>query len=130
MMREEVERARRRAEQASDRNSGYHYESPLGKGFSFDPDNDFNPYSKRRDAASASSASASRQGMFSVEYEETHYYDLGSGDTARQVVSRQQVVRERMHERRMNRIERRQQQQQQQQPLQRQDEEATVCSIM
>jgi molecular chaperone DnaJ len=118
MMREEVERVRRRAEQASSRNSGYDYESPLGKGFSFSSENDHNPYSKR-------ARQGPPQGMFSVEYEETHYYDLGSSDTARHVVSSQQEIRERMHERRKNRIDRRRQQQ----PPQR-EEEATGCSIM
>lgn len=116
MMREEVERARRRAERASDRNSGYDYESPLGKGFSFASETDFNPYSKR-------ARQGPPQGTFHIEYEETHYYDLGSGDRARQMVSSQQVVRERMYERRKNRIERRQQQQQR-------EDEATGCSIM
>lgn len=118
MMREEVERARRRAERASERNSGYDYESPLGKGFSFHSQDDHNPYSKR-------ARQGPPQAMFSIEYEETHYYDVGSsdGNTTRRLVSRQEEIRERMYERRKNRIERQERRPQR-------EEEATGCKIM
>lgn len=120
IMREELERARRRAERASARNnSGYDYESPLGKGFSFHSENDHNPYSKR-----------ARQGpppqeMFSFEYEEAHFYDFGNshGHTARRIVGIQEEIRERMNERRKNRIPRQERQKQR-------EEEAMGCSIM
>ena len=121
MMKEEVERARRRAEKASSRKSGYQYESPLGKGFAFQSETDHNPYSKH-----------SRQGppprhwdedVF--EYEEAHYYDLGSTDrnNARRVVSRQEYVRERMEERRKNRPPRTS-------AATPREEEATGCVVM
>jgi DnaJ-class molecular chaperone len=118
MMRDEVERARRRAEAASSRNSGFHYQSPLGKGFSFTSEQDHNPYSKR----SKQGPRANRGGE-DLEYEEAHYYDLGSTDmnNARRVVSRQEYIRQRMHERRKNRPPR---------PQKPHEEEATGCHIM
>jgi len=118
MMRDEVERARRRAESASSRNSGYHYESPLGKGFTFTSEQDHNPYSKRAKQGPRANVS----GEEDLEYEEAHYYDLGSTDmnNARRVVSRQEYIRQRMYERRKNRVERKQPH----------EEEATGCTVM
>uniref|UniRef100_A0A7S2XKL5 J domain-containing protein n=1 Tax=Attheya septentrionalis TaxID=420275 RepID=A0A7S2XKL5_9STRA len=119
MMKEEVERARRRAEKASGRLSGFEYESPLGKGFTFSGSSsggaNTNPYSKR-----------SRQGPpppqggggGDIEYEEVHYFDMNSSDatSAKRVIRSREIVRERVQERRNNRTppeERRQHQQQQ-----------------
>ena len=121
-MREEVERARRRAEQASGRTTGYEYESKLGKGFSFHSEDDHNPYSKNPHQGPAANSTG-----FHVEYEEAHYYDLGSTDLkkARRVVGRQELVRQRMYERRKNRIER-----QKQEPQPQREEEAAGCTVM
>ena len=78
MMKEEIQRARRRAEAASPRRSGYEYTSPLGAGFSFDSGRpmreQMNPYSRR----------GKRQhdhivnGGIEIEYEEA-YIDMGAG---------------------------------------------------
>lgn len=118
MMQEEVERARKRYEAASKRfGSSYDYQSPLGPGFSFTSDQDTNPYSRK----------TTRQGPppkygDNIEYEEAHYYDLGSTDmtNARRVVSGHEWIRERMNERRKNRPPR---------PSSR-EEEATGCVVM
>ena len=66
-MREEVERARRRAEQASGRTGGYEYELKLGKGFAFQSEDDHNPYSKN-----PSQGPHAHGGGFNIEYEEAH----------------------------------------------------------
>jgi len=121
MLRDEVERARRRAEQASARNSGYHYESPLGKGFSFvgNDKSDYNPYSSKPQGAARN-----KNTQDNVHYEEAHYYDLGSTDmnNARRVVSRQEYVRQRMQQRRQERMNR--------STTNIREEEATGCNIM
>lgn len=121
MMQEEVERARKRAESASSRKSGYHYESPLGKGFSFTSEQDYNPYSK-----SAKQGPHSNQNDDEMEYEEAHYYDLGSTDmnNARRVVSRQESIRQRMYKRRQERVARTSS------SSTMKEEEATGCNVM
>jgi hypothetical protein len=77
MMREEIERARKRAEAASDRSHGYDYVSPLGQGFSFDASSSSsgNPYSK-----SARRRKDVEHGEHKIEYEEAHYYDWNSSN--------------------------------------------------
>lgn len=104
MMKEEVSRARKRAQQASGRQSGYDYTSPLGKGFTFTSKDDHNPYARK----------TTPQGPppeMKIDYEDAHYYDMdGSAlGKAKRVVRARESVRTRMDERRKNRMERRKQ---------------------
>ena len=104
-MREEIERARKRAEAASSRKSGYSYQSPLGNGFSFDKGKpageQTNPYSRRRQS---DRNKQNNSGGYRIEYEES-YYDMNGGDfdTARRVMKSKEHVVERMNDRRKNR---------------------------
>ena len=108
-MNEELERARKRAEAASSRfdgssGSSYAYQSPIGKGFSFEGTGGVgsNPYSRRRNRTARTSSSSS---TFDIEYEEAHYYDSSSSDLnhARRLLRHRDFIKERMDERRRNR---------------------------
>eukprot|EP00978_Attheya_sp_CCMP212_P021142 scaffold61394_cov43-Attheya_sp.AAC.1 len=131
MMKEEVERARRRAEKASGRLSGFEYESPLGKGFTFSgtssADNK-NPYSKR----SRQGPPPPQGGGGDIEYEEKHYFDMNSSDatSAKRVIRSREIVRERVQERRNNRAPRPPPEEQQQQRRQQQQQQQEGCTIM
>uniref|UniRef100_A0A6U6BXU8 J domain-containing protein n=1 Tax=Odontella aurita TaxID=265563 RepID=A0A6U6BXU8_9STRA len=115
MMHEAVDGARKRYERASKRfETQYHYQSPLGKGFTFDgfgqSDNSGNPYSKKPQGPEGQKTRAKgNPGKFEVEYEEGHYFDLGSTklNESRRVVTRQETLKDRMEERKKNRIRRR-----------------------
>lgn len=104
-MKEEIERARKRAEAASSRKSGYSYQSPLGNGFSFDKGRPIgeqsNPYSVKRQQ---NRNQQSYDGGYRIEYEES-YFDMNGGDfdTARRVMKSKEHVVERMNSRRKNR---------------------------
>ena len=105
IMKEEIERARKRAEAASTRKNGHSYQSPLGNGFTFDKGRplgeQMNPYSRR----------GSRQhdnvddGSFRIEYEEA-YMDMNSSDLnqAKRVMRGKEYVVERMKDRRRDRV--------------------------
>lgn len=108
IMKEELERARKRAEAASSRfdgagGSSYTYQSPIGKGFSFEGTGGVgsNPYSRRRHRTARTSSSATMD----IEYEEAHYYDSSSSDlnNARRLLRNKDIIKERMDERRRNR---------------------------
>lgn len=111
MMKEEVERARIRAEKASGRLSGFEYESPLGKGFTFSGssgnsggggvNHNKNPYSKR---SRQGPPPTNHRGGGDIEYEETDY-QMNSSDasSAKRVIRGREIVRERVQERRNNR---------------------------
>mmetsp|Transcript_27531 Transcript_27531/g.56570 ORF Transcript_27531/g.56570 Transcript_27531/m.56570 type:complete len:275 (+) Transcript_27531:54-878(+) len=114
MMREEIERARRRAEAASSRKSGYSYQSPLGNGFSFDagrPTSDQrNPYSRRRHSRGNSHLGGGGDEDIRIEYEES-YFDMNGGSgsisdfsQARNMMKGKEYVVERMKDRRKHRI--------------------------
>lgn len=107
MMKEEIERARKRAEAASTRTSGFSYKSPLGAGFSFDkgrPMNEqMNPYSRRGNKQH----DHLKDGGFRIEYEEA-YLDMNVGgidlsDSNRATRAKEFVV-ERMNDRRKYRV--------------------------
>jgi DnaJ-class molecular chaperone len=125
MMREEfdrVEQARKRAEAASKRFSGYDYRSPLGKGFSFDENWSANPYSKR-----SPQGPPKKNGVEDIEYEES-YYELNTSklhvDSPNRVVQRKEVLRNRMDaRRRMRRRERGD-------PLPNYDDDKSGCVVM
>lgn len=111
MMQEAVESARRRYEAASARfQSQYQYQSPLGKGFTFDgygSSHKGNPFSKKPQGPEGHKANAKgNPGEFRVEYEEAHYYDMGSTNLnqSSRVVSRSETIKGRMEERKKNRI--------------------------
>mmetsp|Transcript_14771 Transcript_14771/g.28168 ORF Transcript_14771/g.28168 Transcript_14771/m.28168 type:complete len:273 (-) Transcript_14771:25-843(-) len=102
MMNEEIERARKRAEAASTRKSGFSYKSPLGAGFDFDSKRpmkeQMNPYSRK----------GNRQhdgidtGGFRIEYEEG-YMDMKGGmdlSEAKKNTRSKEFVVERMNDRR------------------------------
>lgn len=106
MMNEEIERARKRAEAASPRKSGYSYQSPLGSGFSFDKgrplSEQMNPYSRR---GSKQHDHINNTGGYRIEYEES-YMEMNIGGNfseARKVMSTKEHVVERMNDRRKNR---------------------------
>ena len=105
MMKEEIERARKRAEAVSSRKSGHSYQSPLGNGFTFNKDSpsgqQSNPYSKRRQR----NQNQQHDDEIRIEYEES-YFDMNGGDfdTARRVMKAKENVVERMNVRRKNRI--------------------------
>jgi hypothetical protein len=100
MMREEIERVRKRAEAASSRKSGYSYQSPLGNGFSFDKGRPMgeqtNPFSRRRPHRTNSDQ---HHGEIRIEYEES-YFDMNGDDfdTARRVMKSKERIVERMNE--------------------------------
>ena len=107
MMKEEIERARKRAEAASPRTSGYSYQSPLGAGFSFNSkrpmSEQMNPYSRK----------GKRQhdhittGGFQIEYEEAYFTMNGEttfSDAKKKATMGKEYVVERMKDRRKNRV--------------------------
>lgn len=108
MMKEEIERVRKRAEAASSRKSGYSYQSPLGNGFSFDKgrpmEDQTNPYSRRRRQQQHQANDQSKRSGIRIEYEET-YFDMNGGDfdTARRMMQSKEHVVERMNDRRKKR---------------------------
>ena len=101
-MKEEIERARRRAEEASTRMGGTYdgeYRSPLGRGFSFDgfETKGGNPYSKRRQGPPGQNQ---RDQVY--EYEEA-YFEMGDGtsdlSSAKRAIRMKERVVDRMEER-------------------------------
>lgn len=106
-MKEEVERARKRAQAASGRDVSYGYKSPLGKGFAFgkggSSSENVNPYSKAPQGPPKS-------GGITIDYEESHLFDSdGDLHNAKRVIRHKEIVREKMEERRRQRVQRRQQ---------------------
>lgn len=104
MMKEEIERARKRAEKASGRQgSGYEYESPLGSGFDFQEGTGDNPFrSKRRDNKQRySSPNNFKRTEEEFEYEEG-YIDVGSSNysTSKRIIRGREIITERMQQRR------------------------------
>ena len=106
MMKEEIERARRRAEAASPRKNGYSYHSPLGAGFSFDKEKpiseQMNPYSRR---GKQQHDKIDQNGGFRIEYEEA-YFDMNGSDLAdaKRVMRGKEHIVERMKDRRKHRV--------------------------
>jgi hypothetical protein len=107
MMKEEIERARKRAEAASGRGEsqfGHEYVSPLGKGFEFTGGSmGGNPYSKsgRKRMQDKNNSVGGHTGGMEIEYEEG-YMDMGN-DSFRSMnfrVGGREMVAERMKERR------------------------------
>ncbi len=93
MMKEEIERARKRAEQASSRNQnmfGYEYRSPLGRGFEFDTNGgNGNPFSryggggrnnKKKRGSRYNNDNHDTYDEYEFEYEEG-YMDMGASST-------------------------------------------------
>lgn len=128
MMNEEIERARKRAEAASPRKSGFSYQSPLGAGFSFDskrPMNEqMNPYSRRGKRQHDHIDTSGPR----IEYEEA-YFDMNGMDLneARNSVRRKEVVVERMRDRRKHRVRERGEPNPSQR---RREEEEAGCVVM
>jgi DnaJ-class molecular chaperone len=105
MMKEEVERAFRRAKEAAGKEA---YTSPIGPGFSFSSDQDRNPYSRK-----STQQGPKANGLhIDIEYEEAHFYDSNSGNMsdAKRVVNHREHIRGRLHDRRRMRVERQQRQ--------------------
>lgn len=106
MMKEEIERARRRAEAASPRKNGFSYQSPLGAGFSFDKEKpiseQMNPYSRR---GKQQHDKIDQNGGFRIEYEEA-YFDMNGSDLAdaKRVMRGKEHIVERMKDRRKHRV--------------------------
>ncbi len=106
MMKEEIEKARKRAEKASSRSSGqfgYEYTSPLGKGFEFSGGGG-NPYSRsgrKRMNNKNNSVGGAGGGAHDFDYEEG-YMDLGNDSfmSAKRNIRGREMVAERMKERR------------------------------
>eukprot|EP00571_Detonula_confervacea_P013829 CAMPEP_0172301048 /NCGR_PEP_ID=MMETSP1058-20130122/3018_1 /TAXON_ID=83371 /ORGANISM="Detonula confervacea, Strain CCMP 353" /LENGTH=267 /DNA_ID=CAMNT_0013011037 /DNA_START=112 /DNA_END=915 /DNA_ORIENTATION=- len=106
MMKEEIERARKRAEAASPRTSGYSYQSPLGSGFTFNKEQPLgeqtNPYSRK---GKRQHDHINKNGEFRIEYEET-YFDMDGSDLSdsKRAMRGKEYVVERMNRRRKNRV--------------------------
>ena len=106
MMKEEIARARRRAEAASPRKNGFSYQSPLGAGFSFDKGRpmgeQMNPYSRK---GKRQHDHLDNNGGFRFEYEEA-YFDMNGEDLseAKMRMRGKEYVVERMKDRRKNRV--------------------------
>ena len=105
MMKEEIERARKRAEAASTRKSGYSYQSPLGAGFSFDKGKSMkeqmNPYSRKGNRQH----DHIENGGFQIKYEEAYFEMNGRGlEESKQATGGREHVVERMNHRRQNRV--------------------------
>jgi len=112
MMKEEVDRARKRAEDASGRDKSYDYKSPLGEGFTFGDSrsaDNVNPYSW------APQGPPPKEGI-TYEYEEAHFFDQDGSELnqAKRVIRAKETIKERMHDRRKERIQKRQRQAQRQ----------------
>jgi len=104
MMKEEIERARKRAEKASGRvGGGYEYASPLGQGFHFQEGMGGNPFrSTRKDNKKRyKSPNGSGGKDEEIEYEEG-YFDVGSSDysSSKRDLRGRDIVSERMTQRR------------------------------
>ena len=112
MENEAIERARKRAEAASGRmKSGYEYQSPLGKGFTFQGGSAggaSNPYARGGNKWSKSRVHGGGNGNgtmeFAFEYEEG-YVDVGSSTfrAAKRTIHAKESVKQRMQERRKHR---------------------------
>ena len=106
MMKEEIERARKRAEAASPRKSGYSYQSPLGAGFSFDSsrplNQQMNPYSRK---GKRQHDHINKHGGIRIEYEEA-YFDMNGMDLmeSKRAMNGKETIVKRMSERRKNRV--------------------------
>lgn len=100
IMREEIARAMRRAKEAAGKEE---YESPLGPGFSFTSPEDRNPYSKRAPQGPYANSTS-----IEIDYEEAHFSDFRSGTMrdAKKVVHERERVRQNLHERRKERLDR------------------------
>ena len=101
MMKEEIERARKRAERAGGRGTGYEYQSPLGEGFDYTAGAS-NPFrSTRRDNKKRYRAPNGGGTSEDIEYEEG-YMDVGSGEysSAKSQFRGREIVSERMKQRR------------------------------
>jgi len=119
MMKEEIDRARKRAERASSRyNYGYEYDSPLGEGFTFNGKQGGNPHSRRRSRppnAQSSSNSSNSNGDSNnpnnIQYEESKYHEpsgyniFGSSSSSNQMTDKECAIL-RMKQRRKIRQER------------------------
>ena len=107
MENEAIERARKRAEAASGRmKSGYEYQSPLGKGFTYQGGAS-NPFAKGGNKWSKTRGNSSTGGErveFAFEYEEG-YYDIGNSTfrSAKRTIHAKESVKQRMQERRKHR---------------------------
>jgi len=104
MMKEEIERARKRAEQASGRaGGGYEYASPLGEGFDFQEGMGSNPFrSTRRDNKKRyKSPNGMKNKEEEIEYEEG-YFDVGGGNysSSKRDLRGRDIVSKRMTQRR------------------------------
>jgi len=108
MMKEEIERARKRAQAASPRNSSYSYRSPLGSGFTFEKDRPLheqtNPYSRKGNRQHDDHINNIKNGGFQIEYEES-YFDMSSEDLSDSngATRGKEFVVKRMQNRRKNR---------------------------
>jgi hypothetical protein len=105
IMKEEIERARKRAEKASGRNTGgWEYNSPLGEGFHFTGSTG-NPYSKtgrrRMQAGKDMDTKLNASVMDDIEYEEG-YVNMGDDQmiSAKMQIRGRERVTERLNERR------------------------------
>ena len=133
MMKEEIERARKRAEAASGRSShnfGYEYVSPLGKGFEFSGGGG-NPFSrsgrKRMKNQNRSVGGVGANAGDEFEYEEA-YMDLGNSGSissnSNYKLHGRQIISERMKERRKFRRRNRGD------PLKNSTDDSASCVIM
>jgi molecular chaperone DnaJ len=104
IMKEEIERARKRAEKASQRNAGsWEYTSPLGEGFHF-AGSTGNPYSKtgrRMQAGKQMNTNLNGRVMNDIEYEEG-YMNMGDDQmiSVKMQIRGRERVTERLNERR------------------------------
>ena len=126
IMKEEIERARKRAEAASPRKNSYAYQSPLGAGFSFDSSkplgSQMNPYSRR---GKRQHDNINKHGGIRIEYEES-YFDMNGMDLmeSKRAMRGKETVINRMHNRRKDR------ERQRGEPVRRDNEDDAGCVIM
>ena len=105
MMKEEIDRARKRAERASGRKGfGYEYESPLGEGFNFVEGKGGNPFrSTRLDNKKRNPPRYGGMGKReeTITYEEG-YMDMGSSNfmSSKSKIRGREILSERMQQRR------------------------------
>ena len=125
MENEAIERARKRAEEASGRmHSGYEYQSPLGKGFEYQGGT--NPFAKGGNKWSKPRQGPKEGGVeFVFEYEEG-YYDIGNSTfrSAKRTIHAKESVKQRMQERRKSRRRNRGD------PLYNSESSEDACAIM
>lgn len=107
MMKEEIERARQRAEKAGGRNnSGWEYSSPLGEGFDFTNGNTGNPFSKSGRKLTESGNPVGKNSdkvMFDIEYEEGYMDMSDQMMNAKAEIKGRALVHQRLQERRQMR---------------------------